>query len=153
MSGGDPGVTAWKVEWSREEIVEAARTCLLRAGAITDGFSGVGAVAEPDSLVVVFRWRRDPNVYAVDVAFPTELVSPWTGLPVASADEWAVEALSRLAEDLATGLVSRGRRKVRDGYVVLDPTTPPTSLLLGPTSARSPRSPSPPARGARLGPT
>ncbi|MGW4411129.1 hypothetical protein ACWEJ6_44335 [Nonomuraea sp. NPDC004702] len=113
------------IVWSREEIVEAVRTYLLRSGAITDGFSAAEVVAEPDNLLVTFHWRRDPNVYAVEVRFPTAPISPWTGLPVTSADEWAAEALSSLAEELATGLVSRSRRKVRDGYVVLDARNAP----------------------------
>jgi hypothetical protein len=124
------------IEWSREEIVEAVRACLLRSGALTDGVFGADVVAEPDNLLVIFRWRRDPNVYAVEVRFPTAPRSPWTGLPVTSADEWAAEVLSSLAEELATGLVSRSRRKIRDGYVVLDahdaPDVSPAGFHLSP---------------------
>ncbi|MFF0310198.1 hypothetical protein ACFYSC_22430 [Streptosporangium sp. NPDC004379] len=88
--------------------------------AMTDGCSGLDVVMEPDNLLVVFRWRRDPNVYAVEVAFPATPTSPWTGLPVTSAYEWAADVMAGLSENLATGLVLRSRRKVRDGYVVLD---------------------------------
>ncbi|MFI7705413.1 hypothetical protein [Nonomuraea sp. NPDC049480] len=108
------------IVWSRQEILAAARTWLLRADAVWDGYSGVDVIAEPNNLLVIFRWRRDPNVYAIEVEFPTTPASPWTGLPVTSADEWAVEVGARLAEELATGLVSRSRRRIRDGYVVLD---------------------------------
>ncbi|MGW2194731.1 hypothetical protein ACWCSH_20545 [Streptosporangium sp. NPDC001682] len=77
-------------------------------------------MAEPDSMLVIFRWRRDPNIYAIKVKFPTAAESSWTGLPVTSADEWAAEVASRLAEELGTGLVRRSRRMIQGGYVVLD---------------------------------
>ncbi|MEV0595696.1 hypothetical protein [Nonomuraea cavernae] len=123
------------IDWSREEILGAVRTCLLRTGAVTDGYSGVDVIAEPDSMLVIFRWRRDPNTYAIEVAFPTVPESPWTGLPVASADEWAADVAGRLAEELATGLVRRSRRTIRDGNVVLDthdaPDLCPAGFFIG----------------------
>ncbi|MCA2174769.1 hypothetical protein LDL08_01075 [Nonomuraea glycinis] len=108
------------IEWSRQEIFGAVRACVLRTGAVTDGYSAVDVKAEPDGMLVIFRWRRDPNVYAIEVAFPTVPESPWTGLAVASADEWAADVAARLTEEFATGLVSRSRRVIRNGYVVLD---------------------------------
>ncbi|MGV9323577.1 hypothetical protein [Streptosporangium sandarakinum] len=108
------------VEWSREEALEAVRACLPGVSAMTDECSDLDVVVEPDNLLVVFRRRRDPNVYAVEVAFPETPTSPWTGLPVTSAYEWAADVMADLSENLATGLVLRSRRKVRDGYVVLD---------------------------------
>ncbi|GGP88694.1 hypothetical protein GCM10010140_18040 [Streptosporangium pseudovulgare] len=87
---------------------------------MTDGCSDLDVVVEPDNLLVLFRWRRDPNVYAVEVALPATPTSPWTGLPVTSVYEWAADVMAGLSENLATGLVLRSRRKVRDGYVVLD---------------------------------
>ncbi|WP_440069491.1 hypothetical protein [Streptosporangium sp. OZ121] len=108
------------IEWSRQEVLRAVRTCLLRAGAVTDGCSAVDVVAEPDSMLVIFRWRRDPNTYAIKVEFPTAPESSWTGLPVTSVDEWAADVAARLAEELDTGLIRRSRRMIRDGYIVLD---------------------------------
>ncbi|WP_186404731.1 hypothetical protein [[Actinomadura] parvosata] len=82
-------------------------------------------MAEPDGMLVIFRWRRDPNTYAIKVEFPMASESPWTGgwytgLPVTSPDEWAADFASRLALELDTGLVRRSRRTIRDGYVLLD---------------------------------
>ncbi|MFI9592793.1 hypothetical protein [Nonomuraea sp. NPDC052265] len=108
------------VEWSRPEVLEAVRTRLLRPGAVTEGFSGVAVVAEADGMSVVFRWRRDPNTYAIRVGFPAAPESAWTGLPVSSADEWASDVEFLLMEELDTGLVRRSRRTVRDGHVLLD---------------------------------
>ncbi len=112
------------VEWSRQEVLRAVRVRLLRAGAVTDGCSTVDVVAEPDNMLVIFRWLRDPNIYAIKVEFPTVPESPWTGLPVTSADDWAADVAARLAEELDTGLVcrsrSRGGRMTRDGYVLLN---------------------------------
>jgi hypothetical protein len=122
------------IEWSRQEVLRTVRTCLLRAGAVTDGYSGVDVVAEPDSMLVIFRWRRDPNLYAIKVEFPTAPKSSWTGLTVTSADEWAADVAARLAEELDTGLVRRSRRMIRDGYVVLDthdaPDVCPTGFFI-----------------------
>ncbi|GAA2800235.1 hypothetical protein GCM10020219_084280 [Nonomuraea dietziae] len=134
------------IEWSRQEVLRAVRTCLLRAGAVTDGYSPVDVLAEPDSMSVIFRWRRDPNMYAIKVEFPTAPESSWTGLPVTSADEWAADVASRLAEELQTGFVRRSRRVTRDGYVVLDThdaqtSAPPVSSSVrfhAPTASCSP---------------
>ncbi|MCA2189707.1 hypothetical protein [Nonomuraea cavernae] len=123
------------IEWSREEVLGAVRTCLLRTGAVTDGYCAVDVIAEPDRMLVIFRWRRDPNTYAIGVEFPAVPESPWTGLPVASAYEWAADVAGRLAEDLATGLVRRSRRTIRDGYVLLDrhdaPDLCPAGFFIG----------------------
>ncbi|MEU4548048.1 hypothetical protein [Nonomuraea dietziae] len=112
-------------EWSRQEVLEAVRTRLLRAGAVRNGYSAVDVRAESDGMLVIFHWRRDPNTYAIKVEFPMASKSPWTGgsytgLPVTSADEWATDFASRLALELDTGLVRRSRRMIRDGYVLLD---------------------------------
>jgi hypothetical protein len=56
---------------------------------VTDGFAGIDVVAESDTMLVVFRWSRDPNVYAIEVEYPTVPESPMTGEPVSSTDEWA----------------------------------------------------------------
>lgn len=112
------------VEWSRAEIVEALRTCALRTGGTEDGYSGLDVIAEPDTMLVTFRWRLDPNVYAVEVVFPTEPTSPWTGLGVTSAYEWAADVMAGLSENLATGLAGWGGRTIRDGHVVLDSRHP-----------------------------
>ncbi len=93
---------------------------MLRPGAVTKGYSAVDVVAEPDAMVVLFRWRRDPNTYAVKVGYPAGPKSPWTGLPVNSIDDWAADVECLLMEELDTGLVRRSRRMVRDGYVLLD---------------------------------
>ncbi|MFI6906068.1 hypothetical protein ACIBKY_32730 [Nonomuraea sp. NPDC050394] len=76
-------------------------------------------------MLVIFRWRRDPNTYAIKVEFPRGSASPWsggsyTGLPVTSPDGWAVDFAFRLGLELDTGLVRRSRRTIRYGYVLLD---------------------------------
>ncbi|MEU0483297.1 hypothetical protein ABZ260_29435 [Streptosporangium sp. NPDC006013] len=142
------------IEWSRQEVLRAVRTCLLRAGAVTDGYSAVDVMAEPDSMLVIFRWRRDPNMYAIKVEFPTAPESSWTGLPVTSAVEWAADVAARLAEELATGLVRRSRRMIRDGYIVLDTHDAPDVCPAGFFISSVPLddvvlSPVPPPRGFR----
>ncbi|MFI6737241.1 hypothetical protein ACIBI9_30305 [Nonomuraea sp. NPDC050451] len=113
------------IEWSRQEVLAAVTTCLSRAGAVTEGYSAVNVRPEPDGMLVIFRWRRDPNLYAIAVEYPTAPRSPWTGMPVHSAYEWAADVAGWLAEELATGLVRRGRRTIRSGYVLLDPRDAP----------------------------
>jgi hypothetical protein len=87
---------------------------------VTKGYSAVDVVAEPDAMLVIFRWRRDPNVYALKVEFPAASKSPWTGLPATSIDGWAADVEYLLTEELDTGLVRRSRRTVREGHVLLD---------------------------------
>ncbi|MER7130411.1 hypothetical protein [Streptosporangium saharense] len=122
-------------EWTREEAFAALRGCLLRVGTLTDGACVVDVVAEPYGMLVVFRWMRDPNTYAVEIAFPAGRVTSVIGEPVTSPDQWAADVGFRLAEDLATGLVRRGRRTVRGGYVVLDardaPDVGPAGFQIG----------------------
>ncbi|MER6951026.1 hypothetical protein ABT294_44135 [Nonomuraea sp. NPDC000554] len=77
-------------------------------------------MAEPDGILVIFRWRRDPNTYAIKVGFPTAPKSSLSGPRVSPADGWAINVAFRLAEELGTGLVRRSRRVIRDGYVLLD---------------------------------
>ncbi|MEV0310670.1 hypothetical protein [Nonomuraea fuscirosea] len=113
------------IKWSRREVLAAVTTCLSRADAVTEGYSTVNVRPEPDGMLVLFRWRRDPNLYAIAVEYPTAPRSPWTGLPVHSAYEWAADVAGRLSEELATGLVRRARRTVRGGYVLLDPRDAP----------------------------
>jgi hypothetical protein len=76
-------------------------------------------------MLVIFRWRRDPNTYAIKVDFPTAPESPWTGgwytaLPVTTPDEWATDFAFRLRLELDGALVRRSRRRIQDGYVLLD---------------------------------
>ncbi|WP_214413100.1 hypothetical protein [Sphaerisporangium fuscum] len=106
---------------------------------MTKEYSAVDVMAAPDGMLVIFHWRRDPNTYAIKVGFPMASRSPWTGgsytgLPVTSADEWATDFASRLAEELDTGLVRRSRRVIRDGYVLLDthdaPDVCPTGFFI-----------------------
>ncbi|MGI5273318.1 hypothetical protein ACQEUU_29505 [Nonomuraea sp. CA-218870] len=119
------------VKWSRAEILEALRTCALHSATTVDGYSGLDVVAEPDAMLLTFRWCRDPNVYAVEVAYPAEPISPWTGLSVTSAHAWAADVMAGLEENLATGLVMWGRRTIRDGSIVLASRDPVDVLPAG----------------------
>src|SRR5262245_43645714 len=86
-------------------------------------------------MLVVFRWRRDPNVYTIEVDYPRVSESPMTGEPVGSAGEWAEGLEWHLMEELDTGLVRRARRRVRDGRVLLDlddaPDVSPAGFWIG----------------------
>ncbi|SFF97957.1 hypothetical protein SAMN05421678_103178 [Actinopolymorpha cephalotaxi] len=101
-------------------MLAAIRTHLLQAGAVTDGYAGVEVIARAETMLLVFRWRRDPNVYAIEVDYPRSPESPMTGEPAESADEWAQHLGWHLSEELGTGLVHRARRTLRDGRVLLD---------------------------------
>jgi hypothetical protein len=123
--------------WQRNEVTQALRDRLLAPGAVTDGFHGVDVlpalpgepVERPEaagSLVVLFRWKLDPAVYAVhfhlepaEYGEETDLppgVS--TGVPVASLQGWVSEVVLWLMEELDTGLVRRSTR-TQVGDVVL----------------------------------
>ncbi|GAA4966684.1 hypothetical protein GCM10023334_087900 [Nonomuraea thailandensis] len=64
------------IGWPRQEVLEAVRTRLQRPGAVRDGYSAVDVRTEPDGMLVIFHWRRDPNTYAMRVEFPTASESP-----------------------------------------------------------------------------
>lgn len=123
--------------WQRNDVTQALRDRLLAPRAVTDGLYGVDVlpalpgepVEEPaaaGSLVVLFRWKLDPAVYAVhfhlepaedgEVTDPPPGVS--TGVPVASLQGWVSEVVLWLMEELDTGLVRRSAR-TQVGDVVL----------------------------------
>ncbi len=108
--------------WPRAATLAAARSQLLRAGAVADGFHGVRVDVQAEDLVVMFRWRLDPTTYGVRFTLPAVPAdSPWTGVPVDSAEQWASDVDGWLMEELQTGLVRRaGRRRVA-GLTELDP--------------------------------
>lgn len=123
------------VDWARTTVERVVRTTLSRPGAITDGVSGVDVRDLDDELLVVFRWMRDPNPFGIRFPYPDAYVSPWTGLPVESVEEWAAELAFLLMEELDTGLVRRAPRTVRDGFVELGtddaPDVAPAGYFIG----------------------
>lgn len=108
--------------WSPEAIVKAVRESLGRSGRVSEGFRLDSVWHEHRDLMVTFRWRRDPNRYAVRFSLPDGAAaeSPWTGLPIASAQEWAQDAAGLLTEELDTGVVRRARRERQHDVVELD---------------------------------
>lgn len=105
--------------WPSAETLAAVGRVVLAPGAVTDGFQGIDVREEDGRLLTEFRWRMDPNAYVVAFAFPEDATSPWTGLPVDDAQEWAQEIAFLLMEELDTGLVARARRSQRGDAVEL----------------------------------
>lgn len=109
--------------WQREHVIDLLRARLLVPGAVTDGFTGLdvlpgvpGEPEEDDRVVVLFRWRLDPAVYAVgfDVG-PDEEAGP----PVDTLEGWVAQVWLWLMEELGTGLVRRAARRQVGDVVVL----------------------------------
>jgi hypothetical protein len=100
--------------------LESARQILLRRGAVTDGFTGVDVRDDGNRMLLEFRWRRDPNTYVLGIDYPEDASSPWDGLPVDGAQQWAQDLDGLLMEELDTGLVARARRRARGDFVELD---------------------------------
>lgn len=80
---------------------------ITRAGAVTEGFSGVDVLdAGCDGLLVVFRWQRDPTLYGVLLDASEQFYGgTW--------DQWVGNAQILLAEELDTGLTRRAERSHR----------------------------------------
>ncbi|MEJ5946904.1 hypothetical protein WDZ17_16540 [Pseudokineococcus basanitobsidens] len=114
--------------WSRELVLQALRERLLGGGGVTEGFTGLDVrpalPGEPtdgsghEHVVVVLRWRQDPCLYALAFPLrpdgadddPSRPPGVSTGLPVVSLEDWVVEVLWSLMEELDTGLVRRATR-------------------------------------------
>jgi len=107
--------------WARASTLAAVRSELSRPGAVAEGFHGLGVEPRGGDLLVVFRWRRDPNTYGVRfVLLASPAASPWTGLPVQSAHDWASDVAGWLMEQLESALVRRAGRREVAGVVELD---------------------------------
>lgn len=106
--------------WPPDAVVASARRRLVADGAVTEGFRGQDVREDHGSLLVVFRWFRDPNTYAV--RFPLTHESPWMPeLPTPeSVDGWVDDVAGWLMEELDTGWVRRARRSHLGGLVELD---------------------------------
>ena len=108
--------------WRHDDVIQALRERLLSPGAVTDGFSGIDVVpalpgepadagARDSSVVVLFRWRLDPAVYAVrfhlkpapDGEEAGVAMGVSTGVPVASLPDWVSAVVLYLMEELDTG--------------------------------------------------
>lgn len=107
--------------WPRPETLTATRAALLQPGAVADGFRGRGVELQSGNLLVTFQWWADPNTYGLRFELPASPAeSPWTGLPVHSADEWASDVAGWLMEQLQTGLIRRAGRHEVAGVAELD---------------------------------
>lgn len=104
---------------TKEQVLEAARELLLEVEAVTSGWAGDGAVLVEGKLELTFRWRRLPYRFAVRLPLDDLSESPWTGLPVTTAEEWVREASGLLMEELDTGAAAWLPRYERDGLVEL----------------------------------
>lgn len=116
-------VTGQRLEPDRTVLTcRVVERSLLPPGAVADGSRGRGVELQSGNLLVTFGWWSDPNTYGVRFGLPAVPVdSPWTGLPVHSADEWASDVSGWLMEELQTGLVRRAGRREVAGVVELDP--------------------------------
>jgi hypothetical protein len=87
---------------------------------ITDYAALHDVVMTVEGLLVSFRWDHDPTVYAYLSDVSDLGTSPWTGLPVDTLDDWALDLRFLLMEELDTGGVYYAPRRECYGYVLLD---------------------------------
>lgn len=93
---------------------------------VRDGIHPVEVVAGDGELLVVFRWRRNPHLYAFPISTDDLTGSPWTGEPVHSAEEWAGDVAGLIEEELLTGHVARATRRLVQGRIELREPAWPT---------------------------
>ena len=106
--------------WDHETLLAVVRRAVPHVPA---GDDEVLAQVEldRDHLLVTFRWPGEPHVFGIRFPIAEAPDGPSTGEVCDSPEEWAWEVSLVLAEELGTGLVSRGRRTVTStGLVELD---------------------------------
>ena len=107
-------------DWTPDDVLAAVREMLDDTECwARDDIHPVGAVTRDQELVVVFRWRRNPHLFAFPVAMDDIAVSPWIGEPVKSAKEWAADLGGLIGEELLTGYVASATRVLVDGRIEL----------------------------------
>lgn len=114
-------------EWLRAATAAAVRDVLAGPHGITDGALLRDAALTPHGVLLTFTWRSDPTLYGylADDSDPT--VSPWMGMQLNSAEEWALDLRMHLMEQLDTGGVRWAPRRTQHEPVMLDLDHAPTS--------------------------
>ena len=106
--------------WTREDLLAAARTVLLRPDAVTAGFHGEAVTVEDNELVVRFMWRRHPRRFQIRLPLEDLPHGSWTGMPTSTPLEWVHEISGLLMEELDTGAMHWAARRERDGVIELN---------------------------------
>jgi hypothetical protein len=79
----------------------------------------VEVTTEGSDLVVVFRYRGHPELFAVRFSLAHMPEGPQTGEVCESLDDWAQEVDRVLDEELNTGMVETAERTMADDGVVI----------------------------------
>lgn len=79
-----------------------------------------GVRPEGDGCLVLFRWRRDPRLYALGINLRDVSREYFYGTPVNSWEEWLMSFGVNLLVHLDTGAVENSARTRRDDYIELN---------------------------------
>lgn len=112
---GDPSAA---LSPTARDALESARRIFRQRGAVNTHFQPTRLVVDGATLRVHFRWKKNPNLFSIDVLLPqsdADFTSPPAHNPVA----WMSAAALSLNEELSTGLLLRARRQRVDGVIHL----------------------------------
>lgn len=89
---------------------------------VEEHFRLVDVHLDGDDLIIVFRWKRDPNTYAFRYRMPApqDRREPPSSSSPSTPQDVATEVYGSLQEELDTGLVEGARRVPRRHWVELD---------------------------------
>jgi hypothetical protein len=99
--------------------VEALRDLLPEGARLSDA-TFFGVRPESDGCLVLFKWRRDPRLYALGINLRDVSREYFYGTPVNSWEEWLQSFDVNLLVHLDTGLVENSARTQRDGFIELN---------------------------------
>lgn len=97
---------------NRERDLDFLREVLIGPRQVDEKWLGLEVLVDGADAIIVFRWGDDPTTYAVR----TDLDDPHAW--------WHDEARATLREELHTGLIERGPRRMVDGLTELDLSAP-----------------------------
>jgi hypothetical protein len=100
------------------DAVEAAHRIFRRRGVVTTDFQTKRLVVDGTTLQIHFRWKNNPDVFAISVRIP-QSDNDFTGPPGHNPSAWMSTAAQEYSEEFHTGYMVRARRNRVDGVVHL----------------------------------
>lgn len=107
--------------WCPERVARETQRALAGVTMADDRYEIGMVVADGDGLIVKFRVREDPQVFAVRFSVDASHRGVSTGESCSTPEQWASEVRMLLDEEVGTHQIDSARRtRLPDGVVLLE---------------------------------